>query len=327
MKPILCNYYITYRCNAHCIFCDIWRSPQHSSKKDAEIKEVIRNLRDLRRLGVKFIDFTGGEPLLHKDLPVMLTEARRLGFFTSVTTNCLLYPTRARELQGLVNFLHFSLDSSEEKEHDALRGTRTFFRVMESIDLALELGEKPDLLFTVTNQNYQAIDELYQFALQKKLILIVNPVFSNGGYNSLGNAVLDYLDGYQQRPYVYINRALHRLIRGGGNDPGNPRCRAVSSTVVISPQNELLLPCFHRARFKIPVRNTLIALRKTAAVQKALRDQGRYPFCQGCTINCYFDPSFLFQWDTYFWESLISKAKYGYDKYVRLSRSKLHLKK
>ena len=27
MKPILCNYYVTYRCNAACGFCDIWEQP------------------------------------------------------------------------------------------------------------------------------------------------------------------------------------------------------------------------------------------------------------------------------------------------------------
>ena len=25
--PILCNYYVTYRCNAKCGFCDIWERP------------------------------------------------------------------------------------------------------------------------------------------------------------------------------------------------------------------------------------------------------------------------------------------------------------
>ena len=27
MKPVLCNYYVTYRCNAKCGFCDIWEQP------------------------------------------------------------------------------------------------------------------------------------------------------------------------------------------------------------------------------------------------------------------------------------------------------------
>ncbi|TAE90870.1 MAG: radical SAM protein, partial [Bacteroidetes bacterium] len=25
--PVLCNYYVTYRCNATCHFCDIWEKP------------------------------------------------------------------------------------------------------------------------------------------------------------------------------------------------------------------------------------------------------------------------------------------------------------
>src|SRR5688500_1874868 len=60
--PVLCNYYVSYRCNATCSFCDIWEKPSPYVTIDA----VTQNLNDLKRLGVKVIDFTGGEPLLHR---------------------------------------------------------------------------------------------------------------------------------------------------------------------------------------------------------------------------------------------------------------------
>jgi len=63
-KPVLCNYYVTYRCNAKCDFCDIWEKPSPL----ITIEDVESNLLDLRKLGVKVIDFTGGEPLLHPRL-------------------------------------------------------------------------------------------------------------------------------------------------------------------------------------------------------------------------------------------------------------------
>ncbi|MCU0353574.1 MAG: radical SAM protein, partial [Cytophagales bacterium] len=60
--PVLCNYYLTYRCNATCGFCDIWERPSPYATPE----NVLKNLTDLKRLGVKVIDFTGGEPLLHR---------------------------------------------------------------------------------------------------------------------------------------------------------------------------------------------------------------------------------------------------------------------
>ncbi len=53
--PILCNYYVTYRCNATCSFCDIWEKPSPY----ATIETVSQNLQGLKKLGVKVIDFTG----------------------------------------------------------------------------------------------------------------------------------------------------------------------------------------------------------------------------------------------------------------------------
>jgi len=55
-------------------------------------------LNDLRRLGVKYVDFTGGEPLLRSDVGQIYEE--KTGFYTSMTTNTILYPKKAREIQG-----------------------------------------------------------------------------------------------------------------------------------------------------------------------------------------------------------------------------------
>ena len=42
--PILCNYYLTYRCNARCGFCDIWEKPSPYANLDT----VKKNLLDLK---------------------------------------------------------------------------------------------------------------------------------------------------------------------------------------------------------------------------------------------------------------------------------------
>ena len=75
MKPVLCNYYVTYRCNATCSFCDIWEQPSPL----IDLGDAARNLDDLRRLGVRIIDFTGGEPLLHPQIGELLAMAKERG--------------------------------------------------------------------------------------------------------------------------------------------------------------------------------------------------------------------------------------------------------
>ena len=88
---LLCNYYLTYRCNAYCEFCHFG---DHTNFKDtpfASLEDFKSNVTQLAELGVKFIDLTGGEPLLNKDIAEMVTIAKQFKMQTSITTNTLLY--------------------------------------------------------------------------------------------------------------------------------------------------------------------------------------------------------------------------------------------
>ncbi len=309
--PVLCNYYLTYRCNAACHFCDIWEKPSPY----VSLADVYQNLRDLHRLGVQIIDFTGGEPLLHRDLPRFLAMAQDLGFLTTVTTNALLYPKRAHELRGKVDLLHFSLDAAEAQTHDAMRGGVPCFAFVEkSIQIALEIGERPDILFTVTNENWQHIAAVYdRFIRPTGLTLILNPLFSYRGIGGdLAPSTLQALRAWAKEPHVYVNEAFLALREAGGNDPQDPYCRASSAVVVISPFNELLFPCYHAAEagYALPIAGKLYDVWHSAPARHLRQLEGRFSFCTGCTINCYFEPSFGWEVSHYFWLSLPSTWKY-----------------
>jgi len=237
-----------------------------------------------------------------------------VGLQTTVTTNGLLYPKRARDLQGLVDLLHLSIDGATAEAHDRYRSIPCFDKVMESINVALSLGERPDLLFTATAKNYREIDPLISLARSRGLILIVNPVFEVDGDLSLSLAQLEELERACKVPYVYINGGVLRLMKEGGNDPDHPRCKAVSSTVVISPNNEILLPCFHHADQKFPAGNSLVEALKHPIRLEAMRNQGRKDYCSGCTINCYLAPSLPYRFDRYLANFLPWMAKYLYYK-------------
>jgi MoaA/NifB/PqqE/SkfB family radical SAM enzyme len=315
--PILCNYHITTRCNARCTFCHIYKEKNRSVRKD----DVIKNLLDLKKLGIRFIDFTGGEPLLHPDIPEMLQTAKQLGFITTVTTNCILYPRRAHELRGLIDLLHFSLDGPSPKVHDRIRGASCFHLVMESFAMARDLGERPDILYTVDDTNLSALNDMIQIAIKLGLILLVNPVFSYFGNPGVDRDTIQTILSAGSQPNVYINRGILRLMNLGGNRPEQPRCRAVSTTVVISPENRLLLPCYHKAVQGIPIQGNLRNLVHHPKVQNYKKREGRFSFCEGCAISCYFDPSFTHGVDDYFLLSQMSKMKYVWNKYIRLKSS------
>jgi MoaA/NifB/PqqE/SkfB family radical SAM enzyme len=322
--PILGHYYITNQCNAKCSFCNIWQE-QPALKADPD--DVRRNLAQLRSLGVRFVDFTGGEPLLHQQLPDFLRWAKSHRIRTTVTTNGILYPRRAKEIAGLVDFLHLSLDAASPELHDQLRGVPCFDKIMESIEVALELGERPDILYTATPETYQELPALTDLAHRNKLMLIINPIFPLDGGQPLDRNALESLRIGARKPYVYLNHAQYRLMVNGGNRRDRPRCRVVDAAVVISPDNHLLLPCYHYHHQRIPIDRPLKDIRSIPEWLKERRRQGRHPFCDGCTINCYFDPSFLYKLDRYFIDSLLPKIKYSWYKYLIASMSGRNNKK
>lgn len=312
--PVLCNYYLTYRCNASCAFCDIWEKPSPYANLDA----VKKNLLDLRELKVKVIDFTGGEPLLHRDLPEILAFAKSLGFITTVTTNCLLYPKHAEALAGKIDMLHFSLDSVIPEKHNASRKVECFRFLMDSIHIAKSLGERPDILFTVNNENYTEIEALHsQFVKELGLIVILNPLFR---YNSVGDDLceeaLNELQKWAGVPGIYVNEAFIDLRKNGGNHIADPVCKAASTTLVIGPDNELILPCYHLGEKKFSIEDNLKALWNSAPVQQQIKSEGKLPGCEGCTVNCYMEPSFAVEWNAYFAKSLKSTVAYSLEKWV-----------
>jgi len=312
--PVLCNYYVTYRCNAKCSFCDIWEKPSPY----VTLEQVEANLRDLKKLGVSVIDFTGGEPLLHRQLPDFVRMARKMGFITTVTTNGLLYPKNAEKLRGQVDMLHFSLDSIDRETHDRGRGVACYDFVMESIRVAKELGERPDILFTVFRHNLGELERVYQEITQPNgLVLIINPAFEYNAVETgeqLTEQELDFLSAFGRRKGVYLNEAFIQLRRDGGNHVAKPVCRAASTTLVISPYDELVLPCYHLGEQKFPIAGQLFGLYQSAEVQGLAALEGRLPACEGCTINCYMQPSFAVETSKYFWQALPSTLKYNWEK-------------
>lgn len=189
---------------------------------------------------------------------------------------------------------------------------------MNSIGIARSLGEFPDILFTVTNDTYKKLPQMHEIAQKQDLVLLVNPVFSYFGNPGLSNEAIDFIDEYVEGKLdIYLNKGFMKLRRDGGNDINNPSCKAVSRVIVISPYNEIILPCYHFGKERIKIDKPIKEIRASEEVKEFQKMEGRFNFCQGCTVNCYFEPSFAFPTNFYAISSLGSKFKYGFNKLVK----------
>lgn len=125
-RPTTLVFNITDNCNSRCITCRQWR---HASVGELDAGEAKDVLAQARSLGIRIVEFAGGEPLLRRDLPAIVKTADNLGFTDiSITTNgLLLTEEKAVSLieSGLDGF-SISIDGTAAV-HDAVRGVKGGF--------------------------------------------------------------------------------------------------------------------------------------------------------------------------------------------------------
>ena len=77
---------LTYECPLHCPYCS---NPVNlgSREQECDTDTWLRVLSEARAMGAVQLGFSGGEPLLRKDLEVLVKHASDLGFYTNLITS------------------------------------------------------------------------------------------------------------------------------------------------------------------------------------------------------------------------------------------------
>jgi MoaA/NifB/PqqE/SkfB family radical SAM enzyme len=327
LPPLLANYYLTYKCNSRCVYCDIPIKPENIPIRETAPELIIENLAALKRLGVRAVDFTGGEPMIYRHLPKVIKAAKQMGFFISLANTGTLYARVAEEIRGLVDDLKFSLSTTDAKEYKKERGIDGYQKVIDSVKLARSLGEHPSLITTATPESIDQVEPVVKLAQEMNLVLLLGPVFDYCNNELLHSEGIEKLKKLGEMDNVCVNWAFLEFYLNGGNQRSKPRCRAISSTIVISPDDHLLLPCYHMHDERLKIehvdgRSNLDTIWRSTHVQKKRKLEGTWDFCQGCTIWCYFEASFLWPPDRYFFLNLKSKLRWGTERLKQFIRDK-----
>ncbi|MBC8492543.1 MAG: radical SAM protein, partial [Chloroflexi bacterium] len=116
-----CMFAVTNRCNARCEFCSIPLQPYNGATSPNLFEQAIDKLYDL---GVRYIQFTGGEPLLYPYLIRVIKHASELGMLMTVVTNgSLLDEKRAKALaESGVQGASISVDHYDSSVFERNRG-------------------------------------------------------------------------------------------------------------------------------------------------------------------------------------------------------------
>ena len=118
------SWNLTRRCNLTCAHCYMSASAGADTAQELTTAECRRVMGEIAAVNPHvFLILTGGEPLLRPDLFPLAAEAAARGFTVVLGTNGVLLRERQARLMRAsgIQGASISLDSTEEKRHDAFR--------------------------------------------------------------------------------------------------------------------------------------------------------------------------------------------------------------
>ena len=154
---------VTRRCNLKCVHCYA-HAKNTSFDNEMSTDQGKQLIDDLAEFGSPVILFSGGEPLVRKDLPQLAAYAVEKGMRAVISTNgTLITPETARNLKKIgLSYIGISLDGMEEV-NDRFRGVSGAFQsALEGIKNSQAAGIKVGLRFTINKFNVNEIPKIFQ---------------------------------------------------------------------------------------------------------------------------------------------------------------------
>jgi Fe-coproporphyrin III synthase len=155
-------------CNCRCVMCDIWKTKEPRMLQPADFEP---HLESIRRLGVRWVVFSGGEPLLNEEFPQLCAMFRREDIRLTLLTTGLLLGKFAVEVAESFDDAIVSLDGPEAA-HNLIRRIDGAFSLIRSGVSAVR-RHRPAFLFTarttVQKANHRHLRETVAAAKQLDL--------------------------------------------------------------------------------------------------------------------------------------------------------------
>lgn len=154
---------VTRQCNLKCVHCYA-HAKNKSFDNELTTSQGKELIDDLAQFGSPVMLFSGGEPLVRKDLPELAAYAVEKGMRAVISTNgTLITADMARTLKQIgLSYVGISLDGMEEI-NDRFRGQKGAFKdAMQGIRNSQAAGIKVGLRFTINKFNVSEIPNLFQ---------------------------------------------------------------------------------------------------------------------------------------------------------------------
>lgn len=160
----------TRQCNLSCVHCYASASNK-SSPAEMDTRAGKKFINDLAEFGVPVILFSGGEPLLRRDLFELASFAAEQGIRVALSTNGTLISKRIADRLKNIGFAEvgISLDGIGAN-NDKFRGTNGAYQLaLDGIRNCISFGLRVSLRFTITRLNYQEIPAIFHLVEEERI--------------------------------------------------------------------------------------------------------------------------------------------------------------
>jgi radical SAM protein with 4Fe4S-binding SPASM domain len=307
------------RCDCRCIMCDIWK---RRDVQDISGAQLSRHLNTILQLGVQWVIFSGGEPLLHPQLFSLCDMLRKEGIKVTLLSTGLRLKELSQEISDHTDGMILSLDGPE-CVHDSIRRVKGAFAQMKDGILAVR-GSRPNYSFsgrvTVQRLNFTYLRETVHAARSLGLdsISFLAVDASSNAFNrptkwdarrleqviipheqisvleeEIKSLIHDFSEeihsGFiRESPEKLGSIVQHFRVLAGQESPRSPRCNAPWVSAVIEANGDVR-PCFfHEDLGNIYEQELSEILNGPKAVQfRESLDLATNPICQRCVCSLF----------------------------------------
>ena len=206
---------VTRTCNLKCAHCYA-HATTGITENELTTQEGHQIIDDLAKFRVPVLLFSGGEPLVRKDLPELAAHAVEKGMRAVISTNgTLIDRFTAQKLKKIgLSYVGISLDGLEPV-NDHFRGVKGAFKnAIKGIQNCQNAGIKVGLRFTINKRNFQEIPGIFQLLedLEIPRVCFYHLVYAGRG----SNLVAEDLSHAETRSAVdlIINRTQELYAKG-----------------------------------------------------------------------------------------------------------------
>ncbi len=294
--PFSASFITTHRCNFNCSYCN---SP-NIREGEMTTEQIYEMIDELAEMGLQRIGFTGGEPLLFRDIGKIISHAKAKGIMTSMVTNGSLLKNKFAEIKDL-DLILLSLDGPKEI-HEAVREKGVYEVTIDAIKLALASGKQVWTQTVISKANLTQLDFVIDVAEELGFRCLFQPVFNYplaADKKTIDQMIPDNLE-YQKA----INHLMERkkqgapivgsysyfeYIRDNYPDKIYPNCKAGFLFCAISPSG-IVAPCHFLIKEK--GRDWKSGIEEGSFKKAFLHIKDNT--CNGCFCNSYMETNLLF---------------------------------